>query len=410
MKILITNNQKNKLFENIFSDGDVHPDKRAIKHICDSEKFCTNQGPITFGQFKALVDDAKSKYLLQSIGEGGYKASLRLFPWFFPQASIAGFFGSGLRAFNKILRPALEYKKTYKSWWGKVITKVLDLAEGELDIKDPISKIFFVSDGLLSMLNEKSKLDFTMYISEIASMKDDSEPVPDFFVENELRGWLNKRFLLDPPLPPKINNYDDSEEIKEVFMTEWKKPMTLISDINISKELNYHIENKLPLGECIFRYGSTKFFELINEVKELYETNNILLNENDEFIINDLSPIKLNEKIIIDFIQEDNTPSKEQLIEGKKTPELNKPKRGGSKKFYVYVKDPKTKKIKKVSFGAKSGGGKLAVKLKDPKARKAFADRHNCEQKNDKTTPGYWSCRLPRYAKLLGLSGSGKWW
>jgi len=90
--------------------------------------------------------------------------------------------------------------------------------------------------------------------------------------------------------------------------------------------------------------------------------------------------------------------------------DLNKPKRGGSKKFYVYVKNPKTGKIKKVSFGAASGGGKLAVKLKDPKARKAFADRHNCDQKNDKTKPGYWSCRLPRYAKSLGLSGGGTWW
>ena len=90
--------------------------------------------------------------------------------------------------------------------------------------------------------------------------------------------------------------------------------------------------------------------------------------------------------------------------------DLNKPKRGGSKKFYVYVKNPKTGKVKKVSFGADSGGGKLAVKLKDPKARKAFADRHNCDQKNDKTKAGYWSCRLPRYAKSLGLSGGGTWW
>ncbi len=93
-----------------------------------------------------------------------------------------------------------------------------------------------------------------------------------------------------------------------------------------------------------------------------------------------------------------------------KTVELSKPKRGGDKKFYVYVKNPKTGKVKKVSFGAKSGGGNLAVKLKDPKARKAFADRHNCEQKNDKTKPGYWACRLPRYAKSLGLSGGGTWW
>lgn len=85
--------------------------------------------------------------------------------------------------------------------------------------------------------------------------------------------------------------------------------------------------------------------------------------------------------------------------------EINKPKRGGSKKFYVYVKDGD--KVKKVSFGAKDGGKNLAVKIKDPKARKAFADRHNCDTANDKTTPRYWSCRLPYYAKDLGLTGGG---
>ena len=100
---------------------------------------------------------------------------------------------------------------------------------------------------------------------------------------------------------------------------------------------------------------------------------------------------------------------KEAEYQGRKV-QLSKPKRGGSKKFYVYVRNPKTKKIKKVAFGAAGGGGNLAVKLKDPKARKAFSDRHNCEQKNDKTKPCYWSCRLPRYAKSLGLSGGGTWW
>ena len=94
-----------------------------------------------------------------------------------------------------------------------------------------------------------------------------------------------------------------------------------------------------------------------------------------------------------------------------KNPELNKPKRGGSKKFYVYVKDPSTGNVKKVSFGAKDGGGNLSVKLKDPKARASFAARHNCDQANDKTKASYWACRLPRYAKQLGLSGSGSgWW
>ena len=89
--------------------------------------------------------------------------------------------------------------------------------------------------------------------------------------------------------------------------------------------------------------------------------------------------------------------------EKKKNPPLGKPKRGGSKKFYVYVKNPKTKKIKKISFGDTTG---LSAKINNPKARKAFAARHKCGTGEPKTSARYWSCRLPRYAKLLGLKGS----
>jgi hypothetical protein len=83
----------------------------------------------------------------------------------------------------------------------------------------------------------------------------------------------------------------------------------------------------------------------------------------------------------------------------KKDPPLNKPERGGSKAYFVYVRDPKTKKIKKVSFG--SGG--LRAKINNKQARNAFAARHKCSTKKDRTTAGYWSCNLPRYADQLGL-------
>ena len=86
----------------------------------------------------------------------------------------------------------------------------------------------------------------------------------------------------------------------------------------------------------------------------------------------------------------------------KKDPPIGKPKRGGSKAYYVYVRDPKTKRIKKVSFG--SGG--LRAKIRNPKARKAFAARHKCSQKTDRTKASYWSCRLPRYASQLGLGAN----
>ena len=106
--------------------------------------------------------------------------------------------------------------------------------------------------------------------------------------------------------------------------------------------------------------------------------------------------------------------SVDSLFEAKKkakknNKKLNKPMRdsSGGKAYKVYVKDPKTKKIKTVRFG--SGG--LRAKINDKKARNAFAKRHKCAQKKDKTKAGYWSCRLPRYAKLLGLkSNFGGFW
>jgi len=82
--------------------------------------------------------------------------------------------------------------------------------------------------------------------------------------------------------------------------------------------------------------------------------------------------------------------------------ELNKPKRGGSKKYYVYVKNPKTGNVKKISFGDPG----LKTKSGNKNRAKSFAARHNCEKKNDKTKAGYWACRLPRY----GLVKGGKWW
>ena len=94
----------------------------------------------------------------------------------------------------------------------------------------------------------------------------------------------------------------------------------------------------------------------------------------------------------------------EAEYQGKKV-KLNSPKRGGSKKFYVYVKNPKTGRVKKISWGDTTG---LSVKAKNKGAVKSFVARHKCKQANDKMTARYWSCRTPRY-KALGVKG-GQWW
>jgi len=89
-------------------------------------------------------------------------------------------------------------------------------------------------------------------------------------------------------------------------------------------------------------------------------------------------------------------------------PELNKPKRSsGPSKYVVYVKDPKTGNIKKINFGDKKGG--LSAKINDKDAARNFASRHNCDTKTDKTKAGYWACRLPKFAKELGMKGGGNY-
>ena len=182
----------------------------------------------------------------------------------------------------------------------------------------------------------------------------------------------------------------------------------------ISEAVKYHLDNKRPITENIFRAGSEAFFDLINEVRYLYESNKIELLEVDKAIFEttDLGKTaKYNGKLVqLDLPQFTEEYIKESAeYKGKKV-ELNKPMRdsGGSKPYKVYVRNPDTGNVMVVRFG--SG---MRAKINDPEARKRYDSRHGCSagKHNDKTKPGFWSCRLPRYAKMLGLAEtSALWW
>ena len=274
---------------------------------------------------------------------------------------------------------------------------------------------------------------------------------------------------------------------------------SVTKSVILTENLQYHVQNQLPLTENTFRYGSQSFLDLWSEARYLYVREIIHVNEDDKSILEETSlgeygifetvnfegeeydivrrgndgwiylrsihdtmvgkkEIKVKEKDITvneikvpldlpmldeeliitngkkrlaidskdleklksgkDIVgksleytgQEEWISSKdnwevekslEETEDKKKNPPLNKPKRGGSKKFYVYVKNPKTKKIKKVSFGDTSG---LSAKINNPEARRAFAARHDCKNKKDKTKASYWSCNIGRYWKQLGGS------
>jgi len=177
----------------------------------------------------------------------------------------------------------------------------------------------------------------------------------------------------------------------------------------ISENMQYHIDNKLAVTENTFRYGSEAFLNLWSEARKLHESKAIHLNDVDKELVTETDLGKFgmyeNKVVPLDLLLE-----MEEVDEAKdkKQPAIGKPKRGGSKKFYVYVRKPGGG-VKKVSFGMAGGG--LRAKLNNPKARQAFAKRHDCANKKDRTKPSYWSCRLPRYAKLLGFKTtfSGYW-
>lgn len=164
----------------------------------------------------------------------------------------------------------------------------------------------------------------------------------------------------------------------------------------ISKSVHYHIENKIPLAENIYRLHSEEFYKLFREARDLFNEGVLEVHSSwdRQLLESDIGEFGIYE--------EEKVPLDIPIEEEEKNPPLNKPKRGGPKKFYVFVRDGD--KIKKVTWGDTTG---LSVKLKNPEARKSFAARHRCDQQKDKTKAAYWACNLPRYAKSLGMSGGG---
>lgn len=209
-----------------------------------------------------------------------------------------------------------------------------------------------------------------------------------------------------------IKNQDDLEILTETQLGEFgmyegkKVPLDFImEEVEETFEIGDIIEidpNAFPNFE--FPYGTKG--KIFNIDKADYASDNLVYTVKLKYIDSqgDISTdlhIENSSQYLMEEVELEEADKK------KKTPPIGKPKRGGSKKFYVYVRDPKTKRVKKVSFGAPG----MSVGFKNPKRRKAFAARHKCAQKTDRTKPSYWSCRVGRYAKQLGLGNnfSGFW-
>jgi len=172
----------------------------------------------------------------------------------------------------------------------------------------------------------------------------------------------------------------------------------LESERLIEEALQFQIEHNSSIVEHTFRPGSEswcKYWKLLKEKTELHESlSDIEIDILDSDI--GLKALYENVEVLLDY---------PYINEKYEDVELNSPKRGGDKKYYVYVKNDKGN-IVKVQFCDTSG---LKVKINDPASVKSFVARHDCKSKTDKTTPGYWACRTPKFAKQLGLEGGGQY-
>jgi hypothetical protein len=170
----------------------------------------------------------------------------------------------------------------------------------------------------------------------------------------------------------------------------------------ICEAIEFMEKHDISFSENIYRPLSDKYFEFFREARDMLALGEIEVNEmNRQILETDIGEF--------DFYEGEDVPLDCPLVEEEKDVELNKPKRGGPKKFYVYVKDPSTGNVKKVTFGDTTG---LKAKINDVGARKSFAARHQCDTRNDKTSASYWACRLPRYAASLGMQvdNPGAFW
>jgi len=177
---------------------------------------------------------------------------------------------------------------------------------------------------------------------------------------------------------------------------------TFKEQVEMQEALEYHTSRGIPLSENVFRMYSEKYYELYNYARKRVQEGKLQL---DGFDLELIEETDIGQHA--DY-EGNSVPLDCPIMEEDKKDdvELNSPKRGGSKKFYVYVKNPKTGNVMKIEFGDTSG---LKAKINDRDAARSFAARHNCDQKKDKTKAGYWACRLPKYAKQLGLSGGGNY-
>lgn len=179
--------------------------------------------------------------------------------------------------------------------------------------------------------------------------------------------------------------------------------------VKLSDGMIYHLSTMTPIDDNVYRPGTQEFFALFREARNLQRAGFYDASDSEMiWLDSDIGEwgIYENYRVPLDFpMWDEESQVSEAKYKGREvTLGLKGAKRSGGR-AYVYVKDPKTGKIKKIFFGS-SMPDAMGDSEAHRKRRKSFGDRHGCAKKKDKTKPGYWACRA---TKMFGRNIPG-WW
>lgn len=245
---------------------------------------------------------------------------------------------------------------------------------------------------------EKAK----MHRTTLAHMVADVKVLLDLVGDNDdLPEWLETKITKAGDYMSSAARYIAGSAAREHGQLEEQQ------NVNMSMEREQMLQQFAQLND-------EELARLLNQadLSQKQDTNETSLEENKNRFLNETlvdDYFNLYESLQNAIDEDGNTPCPECLYEtiveagcgcpdmleeatyqGKKV-SLGKPKRGGSKKFYVYVKGclSDKKKVKKISFGDPN----MKIKKSNPKRRKSFRARHKCATAKDRCTARYWSCR-----------------
>jgi hypothetical protein len=166
----------------------------------------------TFGILNAIFKDAIVAKKNTNLKKGIFGILPTVIPLslapFFPILAIIGTIIGSSRLAHKVFDTIFGYlssESKYTDFLKKTVDVYMILPEGNIPLKDRFSRAFVVSDGLIDAIKPEVINDFTTFISMKMSNEDENTEVPEHYIENELKNYLNNRFNVNPEIPLKDN-------------------------------------------------------------------------------------------------------------------------------------------------------------------------------------------------------------